>query len=239
MITTRNFGKPLEHTFEDQARQTACMACATDVMLLHVIGRPAAAGGWMAVGATDMDRDRQVVAHGGLEDRPVAAPSERLVGPWQNQDLREIRIACPRIDFGDGGNRVFLRNQYRGPQARLLLHPALDLPGVHRPGQRHAEVEISLAAGIPAQRNQHPDFDAVRIEMLLPHQVQARTRRPALLRIGIDPRRVRRHARMRQRLGKRVAQVAAIDRKMLDPLPFADRDALRSTTSSPDGCRNR
>ena len=109
-------------------------------------------------------------------------------------------------------------DQDRGPQPRLLLDPALDLPGVHRLRQRHAEIQIALAAGIPAQRNQHAELDAVGIEMLLPHQRQARARRPALLRIGIDAGRIRRHARMGQRLGKGVAQMAAIDRQMLDPL---------------------
>ena len=55
--------------------------------------------------------------------------------------------------------------------------------------------------------------------MLALHQLQAGAGRTTLFGIGIDARRIRRHPRMGQRFGKGVAQMATIDRQMLDPLP--------------------
>ncbi len=186
-------------------------------MFFHVVGWPSAAGRRMAVGATDMNRYRQIVPNRRLIDRPVATASERLVGSRQDQDLRKVRVASPRIDLLHGGFGVFLRDKDRGPQSRLLFHPAFHLPRVHRPRERRAEVKIPLAARIQRSGISIPTSNPVWIEMLYPHQFETGPGRAAFIGIGIDPRRVRRHSRMRQRLGKGVTQMTAIDRKMVDP----------------------
>src|SRR5580692_2998729 len=133
-------------------------------MLFHIIGRPAAAGGRMTIGASDMNRNRQVVADGGLKDRPIATASQRFVGSRQKKYLRKIRVAASRVDFGNGAPDVFLRDKHRSSQAGFLLHPALDLPGIHGSRQRDAKIKVSLTPGVPAQWNQHPDLDAILIE---------------------------------------------------------------------------
>jgi N-acetylglutamate synthase-like GNAT family acetyltransferase len=85
----------------------------------------------MASGTANVNGDRKVIAHGRLEDRPVAAASERLVGTRQQQDLGKVRIATAGIDC-------------------LYVHDVAVLPEVrgHRSAERYAELMEECARKI-------------------------------------------------------------------------------------------
>ena len=215
--------KPLEHAFEYQAGQHRLHGLCDRVMLFHVIGRPATAGGRMTVGAADMNRDRQIVAHRRLKDRPVAAPAR------DGSSVRGRTRIC--VKFGSP------------PRASISAHRSLRcLPA--RQGPRPAAAARSSPSAPPAMCSSPcvsaapksrfrwlPGFQ--RSGISIPTSTPLGSRccflissrlepgRAAFFGIGIDPRRIRRHARMRQRFGKGVAQMTAIDRKMLDPSFFA------------------
>ena len=153
--------------------------------------------------------------------------------------MKRLSAARASISSTDA-SRVLLRDQDRPAQPRLVRDPALDLPAVHGVRQRDAEIEVALAARIPAQRNQHAVFDAVGIEMLALHHRQARARPVRLPRGRASTRAaIRRHPRIGQRLGERVTQMAAIGREMIDPALFEERMHFGPRRHRPDGCRSR
>src|ERR1700726_3305217 len=69
------FRNALDH----QAREHRRHGMRVRLMLLAIIGRPAAAGRRVAAIAADMNAERQAERLGALVDRPVAAAPERLV----------------------------------------------------------------------------------------------------------------------------------------------------------------
>ena len=135
--------------------------------------------------------------------------------------------------------RIFLRDQNGRAQPRLVPDPALDLPAVHGLRQRDAEIEIPLAAGIPAQRDQHADLDAVGIEMLASASGPGSNREgrplPDRHRPAPHPATSGDGSRLRKRRGADGCHRPTDARSTA----WRDKDGPRSTRSWPDGYRNR
>ncbi len=113
--------------------------------LLDVEARPAGRGERIAAEAEGMDADRQADLLRRLVDRPVAALAERLDVAREQQHLDEIRIAGALADFGGGGNAVFIGDDDRALQARILGCPFLDLPVVDRGADRAGQILVAQA----------------------------------------------------------------------------------------------
>src|SRR6185437_9929406 len=72
--------KALRNAFDDKARQLRRHRMGVALVLLAIIGRPAAAGRRVSAIAADVDAERQAEFLGARIDRPIAAATERLVG---------------------------------------------------------------------------------------------------------------------------------------------------------------
>src|SRR6185312_6928793 len=81
------FREALGDALDHEAREVRGHGVGVRLVLLAVIGRPAAAGRRMPAIAADMDAERQAQFLRLLVDRPVAATAERLVGAWRDVDL--------------------------------------------------------------------------------------------------------------------------------------------------------
>src|ERR1039458_8932413 len=96
---------------------------------------PAATGGGMAAGAAQMQRDREAVGGAGLQDWPVAAPTQRLQPARRDHHLGKTTVAGALLDLLDRRLGVFGGELDRGLQPRLAIEPlggpALVLGGAH------------------------------------------------------------------------------------------------------------
>ena len=99
-----------EHALMDQAQQLGLEGLGVADDILEVVGGPAIAGGGVAGGAAGVDADRQAVARGGLEDRPVLPLAERGVADGEQQHLHETGIGGAAVDLG--------RRRLAGPAGR-------------------------------------------------------------------------------------------------------------------------
>src|SRR3984893_2910786 len=106
--------KTLGYAFDDEAGQLRRHRMRVRLMLLDIIGRPAAAGRRVAAIAADMDAERQIKLLGASKNRPVAAAAERLVGARTDVDLHILADFRATIDLGDGRLGVVLPHQNRG-----------------------------------------------------------------------------------------------------------------------------
>ena len=118
MKTIFSFGKRSGMPSSTRLVSEAATVCAFALMLLAIIGRPAAAGRRVAAIAADMDAERQAELLRAGIDRPVAAAAERLVGARRDVDLDVFAGLGAAVDLGDRKLRVVLPGQDRGLQAR-------------------------------------------------------------------------------------------------------------------------
>ena len=190
-------GITLEHAFEHQACERCLLALRMADHFLDVEARPAGRGERIAAEAEGMDADRQADLLRRLVDRPIAALSERLDIAGEQQHLDEIFIAGALADFGGGGNAVFIGDDDRALQARILGCPFLDLPIIDRGAD--CAGQILVAQALPAgERIEHAEGYVVGIEQLLLHEGQRGALRAAFRRPGVAARGVR----LRLRIGR-------------------------------------
>src|SRR5262245_10189042 len=187
------------------------------LMLLAIIGRPAAAGRSMPAIAADMDAERHPELLRAGIDRPVAAAAERLVGARRDIDLDVFACLGAAIDLGDRKLRIILPAQDRGLQAGIAMRPERQLPVIDGALDRGAEFEILLREDEEVEHLQNAELDVERIEMLLAHEIEVRARRPAGRRPGIAPRDQRRGARIGRGADIGRTQMAAIGLQVLLP----------------------
>ena len=95
------FRKALRDAFEHEAGELRRHGMRVGLMLLAIIGRPAAAGRRVAAIAADMDAERQAEFLRARVDRPVAAAAERLVGARTDIDLHMAADFRAALDLGD------------------------------------------------------------------------------------------------------------------------------------------
>jgi hypothetical protein len=154
---------------------------------------------------------------GTLVDRRVAAAAQRLVGARRDVDLDVFADFRAAFDLGNGEIDAVLPDQDRSLQARVAMRPERQLPVVDGTLDRGAEFEVLLREDEEIEHLQNPELDIERIEMLLLHEGEIRTGRPAGRRPGIAPRDQRRRARIGrgEQIGR--AQMAAIFLQMLLP----------------------
>ena len=99
----------LEHTFEDDTGEQRLAALGVAAHFLNVEGGPAAGRNRVAAVAEGMNGKRQVGVGACLEDRPVAAPAERFTGAAEKEDLDEIGVARPVLNFLGAFRAIFIR----------------------------------------------------------------------------------------------------------------------------------
>ena len=167
--------------------------------------------------AADVDAERQAELLRAFIDRPVAPTPERLVGARADIDLHIAADLRATLDLGDRQLRVVLTGEDRGLQPRLAVRPERELPVVDGALDRGAEFEVLLREDEEVQHLQNAELDIERIEMLLAHEIEIRTGRPAGRRPRIAARDQRRGARIRRGADIGRAQMAAIGAKMLLP----------------------
>ena len=166
--------------------------------VLDIIGRPAAGGVGMAAMAEGVERHWQTGCRRRLIDRPVAPLARRLPSAAEHQHLGKVGIAGVAFDFGDRGRGVLVGHDDRGLQPRIFTGPFLDLPLVHRMGQRARQVGVHRPLAGRGQRIEDPEFDIVRVQMLPGHEPEVAAGPAAAGREGIPS---RRH-RLRLRIGR-------------------------------------
>src|SRR5438874_6833350 len=93
------------------------------LMLLDIIGRPAAAGRRVPAITADMDAERQIQRLRAFIDRPVAAAAERLVGARTDIDLDIFAGLGASLDLGDAELRVVLADQDGRLQPGVAVRP--------------------------------------------------------------------------------------------------------------------
>ncbi len=158
------------------------------LMLLAIIGRPAAAGRRVPAIAADVNAERQAEFLRAFVDRPVAAAPQRLVGARADVDLDIAAGFGAALDLGDRELRVVLPGQDRGLQPGIAVGPERQLPVVDGALDRGAEFEVLLREDEEIEHLQDAVFDIERIEMLLLHEGEIGARRPAGRRPGVAPR---------------------------------------------------
>ena len=177
------FGEFLEHALHDHADHDRLQVRHEGVVLLHVIGRPAAAGRRVpAIDVGLMQAEWQTRTLRGSVDRPIAAASERLARARRHDHLRKRTIVRAQLDLGDRGLGILLRHHDAGAQPRFLAHEEFKLPFVHRMRERSAEIEVALLEARAVAAHQHAVFDAVGIKMLRAHEIDIGAGRPAVRR---------------------------------------------------------
>ena len=187
------------------------------LVLLGVIGRPAAARRRVAAIAADMDAERQAELFAAGVDRPVAVTAERLVGARRNIDLDILPDPGATLDLGDRGLGVVLPDQDRGFQPRLAATPVRELPLVDGARDRGAEIEVLLREDEEVEHLQDAELDVERIEVLLAHEGKIGPGRAAGRRPGIAARDQRRGARIGRGADIGRAQVIAVGLQMFLP----------------------
>src|SRR3954451_5933735 len=211
------FWKALRHALDHEAGKLRRNRVRVGLVLLDVIGWPAATGRRVPAIAADMDAERQGQFLGTLVDRPVAAAAQRLVGARRDVDLDVFADFRAAFDLGDGEINTVLPDQDRSLQARVAMRPERQLPIVDGTLDCGAEFEVLLREDEEIEHLQNPELDVERIEMLLLHEGEIRTGRPARRRPRIAARDQRRRARIGrgEQIGR--AQMAAIFLQMLLP----------------------
>src|SRR5712691_4767871 len=134
----------LGDAFDHEARKLRRHGVRVRLMLLAIIGRPAAAGRRVAAIAADMNAERQAQVLRALVDRPVAPAAERLIGTRRDVDLHILAGLGTAVDLGDRQYRVVLPRQYRSLQPRLAVTPVRQLPIVDGALDRGAEFKVLL-----------------------------------------------------------------------------------------------
>ena len=165
-------------------------------------------------------------AHRRFVDRPVASPPERLHRARRQQHLHEALFLRALVDLGHGDSRVFLRHGDRGAEALVEVAELADLPVVHRRAERRAVIEVALVRAAAPERDQDSVLDAIRIEMLLAHELGVRARRRAVFRPRIEARNIGRHARMREPFRQSLPHVTAERCGVLLPALGHEREQL-------------
>ncbi len=187
------------------------------LVLLGIIGRPAAAGRRVTAIAADMNAERQAEFLGARIDRPVAVAAERLVGARRDVDLHILADLGAALDLGDRRLGVVLPDQDRGLQPRLAAGPVRELPVVDGALDRGAEIEILLREDEEIEHLQDAELDVERIEMLLAHEGEIGSGRSAGRRPGIAARDQRRGPRIGRGADIGRAQMIAVGLQMLLP----------------------
>ena len=178
-------GEPLEDPFADEAHHVCLERLCHVGVVLDVVRRPARGGDGDAAGAApEVDADRKAMAYGGFVDLPVLAPPERLGRPHDQQHLDETRVVGEPVDLLDGEVGVLVRHRDTGAQAGFLLQPLGDLPLVGGLAQCRGVLRVELGAA-RAEAVQDAVLDALRIQVLLAHELQVATRWSARRRPGI------------------------------------------------------
>src|SRR4051812_32346492 len=95
-------------------------------------------------------------------DRPVAMPTERLVGARRDIDLHIAAGLRTTLDFGDGGCGVVLSDQNRGFQPGIAVAPVRELPVIDGALDRRAKVEILLRENEQIEHLQDAELDIKR-----------------------------------------------------------------------------
>src|SRR6266478_6536391 len=178
----------LGHAFDHQACELGRHRMRIRLMLLGVVGRPAAAGRRVAAIAADMDAERQVELLRARVDRPVTAAPQRLVGPRTDIDLHILADFRATRDLGNGRLGVVLPDQNRGLQPGLPAGPVRELPFVDGALDRGAEFEVLLREDEHVEHLQDAELDVERIEVLLAHEGEIGSGRAAGRRPGIAAR---------------------------------------------------
>lgn len=212
-------GHGVEQALEDHAGDQGGARRAVFRHLLDIVGGPAGIGDGPAAVAEDVNADGQAVSDGFLVDRPVAFAPQGLGGAAEQQDLAKILVAGPLADFRDGGIRILVGDDDRGLEPGIAPRPVVELPviGGRCQGGRQMRIHFALSAG--AEGIENAVIDAIGVEMLLPHELQAGTGRRAVGRKGIAP-----HAVGRLRFGVGVSThvtmppAHAVGAEMLPPL---------------------
>src|SRR6266478_5396832 len=197
----------LGHAFDHQACELGCYRVRIRLVLLGVVGRPAAAGRRMTAIAADMDAKRQVKLLRARVDRPVTATSQRLVGAWTDIDLHILADLRATLDLGNGCLGVVLPDQDRGLQPGVPAGPMRELPFVDGALDRGAELEVLLREDEHVEHLQNAELDVERIEVLLAHEGEIGSGRAAGRRPGIAAR--------DQRRGPRIGRGADIGRPQM------------------------
>src|SRR4051812_37024208 len=99
-----------------------------------------------------MQRDREAIRSARLEDRPIAAATERLQPARRDHHVSETAIAGALLDLFDRGLGIFKRDLDAGLQARLAVAPYLRFPLVRRGRHRRAEFDVALVGSAAEQR---------------------------------------------------------------------------------------
>ena len=164
------FRKAFRNAFEHEARELRRHGVGVALVFLGIIRRPAATGRCVTAIAADVNAERQAEFLGARIDRPVAAPSQRLVGARADIDLHMAADLGAAFDFGDRQLRVVLAGEDRGLQARIAIGPERQLPVVDGALDRGAEFEILLRKDKEVEHLQNAELDVERIEILLLHE---------------------------------------------------------------------
>ena len=229
------FGNAFEHEAGEHRRHGMRIA----LVLLGVIGRPAAAGRRVAAIAADMDADGKIEFLRPRIDRPVAAAAERLVGARRDVDLDVFARFGATVDLGDRKLRVVLPDQDRGFQARVAVAPERQLPVIDGALDRGAEFEILLREDEEVEHLQNAELDVERIEVLLLHEGRDPSRAPR--RSAARRRAARSAARSADRAWCRYRACADGCHRFSDApaSAWAGTDRGRNGHRCSDGCRSR
>ena len=204
--------KLLEHAFANQADDLGLKGLGHAPMVLDVVGGPAGPRNGSCSGAPKMDAHRQLAAQRGLIDLAVPGPPQGLVGPNQQEDLNESRMASHPIDLLRRQIPILVGNDNGGAQPGLRFQPFGDLPVVDRPGQRGSVLQVELTAG-PVKAVEDAVSDVIGVQQLLPHEFQIRARRQSRRRPGIVPGGVHQRPRIIS------SQMAAQSEPLMVPAP--------------------
>ncbi len=132
-----------------------------------------------------MDAQRQVSFLRARVDRPVTAPSQRLVGPRTNIDLHILADFCAALDLGNRRLGVVLPDQDSGLEPGFPAGPMRELPFVHGALDCGAELKVLLREDEHIEHLQDTELDVERIEVLLAHEGEVGSGRPAGRRPGV------------------------------------------------------
>src|SRR5262249_51015958 len=124
---------------------------------------------------------------GGVE-RPIATPSQRLIGGRRDIALDIVAGCGAALDLGHGSLGIVLADRDRGLEAWLGFAPAFDLPLVDSALQCAGELLVLLREDEQVEHLQNSELDVDGVEVLPAHKGKVGARWTTGGRPGVTPR---------------------------------------------------
>ncbi len=176
-----------------------------------------------------MQRDGEPVGGARLQDRPVAAPPERLQATRRDLHLHKALVACPPLDLGDRRLAVLQRDLHRALQPRLAVGPGGGLPVIDGGAHGGTKLDVPLIGAAAHQRQHHPVTGAKCVQQLRAQEIQIGARDIPVRWPRIQPHaHLRRHARIVGGVRQRLPRPSAEHRLVLAPALRQERIQLRA-----------